>query len=80
MIDLRATTEQKALIYRAAAAIGRNRSEFMLDAACHDAKTVLLGRRFSLLRESQFNCFRKSIEKPGGSNAKLRRLFEAAPS
>lgn len=41
-INLRVTRNQKALIDRAATALGRSRSEFMLDAACQEAESVLL--------------------------------------
>lgn len=49
MINLRASKKQKRLIDRAAELLGRTRSDFMLDTACREAKTVLLdGRYFGL--------------------------------
>ena len=47
MINLRADERKRALIDRAADAIGKNRSEFMLEAACRAAETVLLIGVFS---------------------------------
>ena len=44
-INLRASRKQKALIDRAADALGRSRSDFMLDTACREAEAVLLDRR-----------------------------------
>jgi uncharacterized protein (DUF1778 family) len=41
-INLRANQQQKALIDRAAEALGRSRSDFMLEIACREAETVLL--------------------------------------
>ena len=39
-INLRASQSQKALIDRAADALGRNRSDFMLETACREAEAV----------------------------------------
>ncbi len=46
VINLRADEPRRALIDRAAEAVGKNRSAFMLDAATREATTVLLDRRF----------------------------------
>ena len=45
-LNLRATRKQKALIDQAAEALGRSRSDFMLDIACREAESVLLDRRY----------------------------------
>jgi uncharacterized protein (DUF1778 family) len=45
-INLRVSQRQKIVIDRAAAALGRNRSDFMLDAASREAESVLLDRRY----------------------------------
>ena len=39
-INLRANQRQRALIDRAAEALGKNRSDFMLEAACREADAV----------------------------------------
>jgi uncharacterized protein (DUF1778 family) len=44
-IKLRASRKQKVLIDHAAEALGRSRSDFMLDTACREAESVLLDRR-----------------------------------
>ncbi|MDP9147609.1 MAG: DUF1778 domain-containing protein, partial [Acidobacteriota bacterium] len=41
-MSLRANETKPALIDRAAERLGKNRSEFMLDAACREAAAVLL--------------------------------------
>ena len=41
-INLRARPEQRDLIDRAAKLLGRSRSDFMLEAACEKAQSVLL--------------------------------------
>jgi uncharacterized protein (DUF1778 family) len=75
-INLRASQKQKALIDRAAEALGRSRSDFMLETACREAETVLLDRRYFSLSEDAFKRFTTMLDKPPESNPKLRRLFQ----
>ena len=56
-INLRASQKQRSLIDRAAAALGRNRSDFMLEAACREAESVLLDRRYFALDADAFKEF-----------------------
>ena len=74
-INLRATREQKALIDRAAKAVGRSRSDFMLDTVCREAESVLLDRRYFLLSDAAFRKFNAMLDKPPKDNPKLRRLL-----
>ena len=75
-INLRASRRQKALIDQAAAALGRSRSDFMLDTACREAEAVLLDRRYFVLPEEAFKRFTAMLDKPPRDNPKLRRLLE----
>ena len=45
-INLRALPNQRALIDQAALLTGKNRSDFMLEAACDKAQSVLLDQVF----------------------------------
>lgn len=74
-INLRVTRSQKVLIDRAASALGRNRSDFMLDAACQEAQSVLLDRRYFVLSEAEFKRFTDLLDKPPASNPRLERLL-----
>jgi uncharacterized protein (DUF1778 family) len=74
-INLRVSHNQKALIDRAAEAQGRNRSDFMLDAACREAESVLLDRRYFHLDEEQFQRFTAMLDAPPKSNPRLARLL-----
>jgi uncharacterized protein (DUF1778 family) len=74
-INLRATRSQKTLIDRAADALGRNRSDFMLETACREAEAVLLDRRYFALPSEEFNRFTKMLDKSPANQAKLRRLL-----
>jgi uncharacterized protein (DUF1778 family) len=76
-INLRASQKQKALIDRAAEALGRTRSDFMLETACREAETVLLDRRYFVLSDDDFRKFTAMLDKPPKSNPRLRRLLQA---
>ena len=75
-ITLRASQRQKSLIDRAADALGRNRSEFMLETACREAEAVLLDRRYFALSNEEFRRFTAMLDKPPANNAKLRQLLK----
>jgi len=74
-INLRVTRDQKALIDRAAEALGRNRSDFMLDVACREAESVLLDQRYFNLDKEQFRRFTALLDAPPKSNPRLTRLL-----
>ena len=74
-INLRANQRQRALIDRAAETLGKNRSDFMLEAACREADAVLLDRRLFLLDEKVYKRFTVALDKPPSDNPKLRRLL-----
>jgi uncharacterized protein (DUF1778 family) len=74
-INLRADQRRRALLDRAARALGKSRSEFMLDAACREATSVLLDRRFLMLDERTFKRFVAALDRPPADNPRLRRLL-----
>jgi uncharacterized protein (DUF1778 family) len=75
-INLRASRDQKALIDRAADALGRTRSDFMLESACREAEAVLLDRRYFALPGEEFKRFTAMLDKPPASNPRLARLLK----
>jgi uncharacterized protein (DUF1778 family) len=77
VINLRAGRGKRALIDRAAGVLGKNRSEFMLDAACREAEAVLLDRRLFHLDENTYERFTAALDKPPAENPRLRRLLAA---
>jgi uncharacterized protein (DUF1778 family) len=74
-INLRANRRQRALIDRAAEALGKNRLDFMLEAACREAGAVLADRRFFLLDEKAYKRLTAALDKPPADSARLRRLL-----
>lgn len=75
IINLRADERRRTLIDRAAESVGKNRSEFMLEAACREAMSVLLDQRFFVQDQKAFEHFTNALEKPPSDNPRLRRLL-----
>lgn len=75
-INLRALPEQRDLIDHAASVLGKNRSDFMLEAACERAQAVLLDQVFFGLDEEKFRQFNAMLDAaPISQNAGLERLM-----
>ena len=74
-INLRALTEQRDLIDYAAQLLGKNRSDFMLEAACNKAQSVVLDQVFFNLDADKFRQFTQLLDAPPAPNAGLERLM-----
>ena len=74
-INLRALTEQRDLIDYAAQLLGKNRSDFMLEAACDKAQSVVLDQVFFTLDNSKFKQFTALLDAPPAANPGLERLM-----
>lgn len=74
-INLRALPEQRDLIDHAATLLGKNRSDFMLEAACERAQSVLLDQVFFGLDTEKFQQFTALLDAPISANAGLERLM-----
>ncbi|MBU3740222.1 MAG: DUF1778 domain-containing protein [Rhodoferax sp.] len=74
-INLRALPEQRDLIDHAASLLGKNRSDFMLEAACDRAQAVVLDQVFFSLDADRFRQFTDLLDAPARSNPGLERLL-----
>lgn len=74
-INLRAQAEQRDLIDYAAQLLGKNRSDFMLEAACDKARSVVLDQVFFSLNEDKFRQFTQLLDAPPAPNPGLERLM-----
>ena len=79
-INLRVSRRQKTLIDSAADALGRSRSDFMLDVVCREAESVLLDRCYFVLGDEAFQRFTAMLDNPPADNPKLARLLSRKPS
>ena len=74
-INLRALPEQRELIDHAASLLGKNRSDFMLEAACERAQAVLLDQVHFTLDTDKFQQFINLLDAPPAPNQGLERLL-----
>lgn len=75
LINLRVTPRDRDLIDRAAASLGKNRSEFMMDATRMAAEDALLDRIAFRLDAERFGAFMAQLDAPPAPNAALRKLL-----
>jgi uncharacterized protein (DUF1778 family) len=74
-INLRALPEQRDLIDHAATLLGKNRSDFMLEAACSAAQAAVLDQVFFGLENDRFKQFTAMLDAPPSHNPGLERLM-----
>ena len=74
-INIRVLPEQRDLIDQAAEVLGKNRSDFMLEASCDRAQQVLLDQVFFALDNEKLQQFTALLDAPLVSNAGLERLM-----
>jgi uncharacterized protein (DUF1778 family) len=79
-LGLRATLQQQILIQRAAEALNKSVTEFVLDSACTAAENTLLNQRLFLLNDGDWQKFQDALEQPAKVKPGLQKLMkEKAP-
>lgn len=78
-INLRIEQQTRQLIDDAAAALGKTRTEFMIDCARAQAIDVLLDQRLFVLQETDFAAFGDILDNPPSPGAKLKGLMGRTP-
>ena len=74
-INLRIEIGTRQLIDDAAAALGKTRTEFMVESARRQAVDVLLDRRLFSLDAEHFDSFLRALDSPPAPGPKLRELM-----
>ena len=74
-INLRTSTEAKAVIERAASLMGTTVSSFMLQNAYEAARRIVSENDTLLLTQRDFEAFTASMQKPPKPKAALRKLM-----
>lgn len=74
-VNLRALPEQRDLIDHAASLLGKNRSDFILEAACELAQSVILDQVFFSLDADKLKQVNAMLDAPPGPNLGLERLL-----
>ena len=79
-INFRVSAETRDLIDMAAAAIGKTRTEFVLDSAKQRALDVLLEQRVFVLNDTEYEALMRVLDAPPPANAALGALMsEGSP-
>lgn len=76
-LNLRIQPELRGLIDRAAELLGKNRTDFLLDAARHAAENALLDRTVFAVSPKAYAEFVARLDAPPRPNARLRRSLQA---
>lgn len=75
-LNLRIKPEERSLIDRAAKACGKNRTDFVLQAARSAAEDTLLDRVLIAASPAAYAQFLARLERPPRPNAKLRETMQ----
>jgi uncharacterized protein (DUF1778 family) len=74
-INIRIEEERRTLIDRAAEAAGKDRTQFVLDAATREATRVLLDQQYFQVDKQAFAKFNAALDAPPARNPRLRVLL-----
>ena len=77
-LNLRIKPELRGLIDRAAELTGKNRTDFILNAARHAAEDALLDRTVFTVSSKAYAEFLARLDAPPRPNARLRRSLQTA--
>jgi len=75
VINFRAPAAKHALIDQAAQALGKNRTDFILDASCEKAREVLADQTNFALNPQGWRRFNELVEAPLANSDAVRRLL-----
>lgn len=75
VINVRLPRTLRDLIDRAADALGKTRSEFILESARTHAIDVLLDQRLFTLNADQYEAFLRALDAPPAPNERLKQLL-----
>ena len=79
-INLRIDTHSRQLIDDAARALGKTRTEYMVETARRQAIDVLLDRRLIELEAASFDSFAAALDMPSAPGPKLQALMSRKPA
>jgi uncharacterized protein (DUF1778 family) len=77
-LNLRIKPEERGLIDRAAKTLGKNRTDFMLDAARRAAEEALLDRTILTVSLKAYAEFLARLDAPPQPNERLRRTMRTS--
>lgn len=78
-VNLRVRGETRSLIDRAAKALGRSRSDFMIEAARRAAEDAILDQTVISVSREKYDAFLAILDRPPQPSEKLRALMQSTP-
>jgi uncharacterized protein (DUF1778 family) len=75
VVNVRIAKPMRELIDSAADAMGKSRSEFIIESAHKSAMNVILDQRFFALDAERFQSFVAALDRPPAPNRKLKVLL-----
>jgi uncharacterized protein (DUF1778 family) len=75
-IHIRARPADRDLIDRAAAQVGKSRSEFVIETMRREAQEILLDQTTFKVDAKTYRAFLAELDRPPGDNPRLRALFQ----
>jgi len=78
LINIRVHSSTRDFIDQAASSLGKDRSDFMLEAAYDKAQDVLLDKNLFVLDDAQWDEFNRLLDCPPKPNEKLTKLLNTS--
>jgi uncharacterized protein (DUF1778 family) len=78
-LNIRIKADLRGLIDRAAEVVGKNRTDFVLDAARQAAEDALLDRTIFVVNPKAYAEFLERLDAPPRPNDRLRRSLKTPP-
>lgn len=74
-LNLRVTERQDNLIRRAAAAVDKSVTDFILESVAFEAERVLAEQRWFMLSEAEWTRFHELLDQPAVDDPQLRKML-----
>lgn len=78
-INVRATDEERAVIDYAASLVNKNRTDFIIEKAVHEAQNIILDQRVFVLDDARYQTFIEQLEAPVKNIEGRQRLMNVKP-
>ncbi len=78
-INIRATDEERAVIDYAASLVNKNRTDFIIEKAVHEAQNIILDQRVFVLDDARYQSFIEHLEAPVQNVEGRQRLMDVKP-
>ncbi|KGT87127.1 hypothetical protein NG99_24070 [Erwinia typographi] len=75
-INVRATDEERAVIDYAASLVNKNRTDFIIEKAVHEAQNIILDQRVFVLDDERYQAFIEQLESPVKNVEGRQRLMD----